>query len=191
MRFSIFALAATLITTVLAQQVYPTSPVASTVWSTGQTVTLKWKINSPTSVGKLSIELLTGDNPQQQHVVADLGTAPSGATSYKATIPSDLPGAWYTIRIGDSYTAFFVIKAGGVGPTGPPPTTAPPTTAPAPPSVSTVTRTTTTKALPTTTTVLPTSSSNPMNAAVGQFKAFGGVGSVMVAAVAVAVGVAL
>ncbi|KAF9182451.1 hypothetical protein BGZ51_000688 [Haplosporangium sp. Z 767] len=190
MRISIFALVATLITTVLGQQVYPTSPVASTVWAAGEIVTLRWKINSPTSVGKLSIDLLTGDSPQHQRIVANLGTAPSGATSYETRIPSNIPGAWYTIRIGDSYTSFFTIKGTGGGPTGPPPTAAPPTTAPVPPPVPTMTRTTT-KALLTTTTTLPTTSSKPANAAVCQSKVCGGVGSLMVAAVAVAVGVAL
>ncbi|KAG0292754.1 hypothetical protein BGZ96_003734 [Linnemannia gamsii] len=122
MRFSIVAVVATLLSVALANQAYPTAPVASTKWKAGTPVTIKWTLPSPAATTGLKIELLTGENPQSQRVVATLGTGAPGATKFAATLPVDLKSGYYTVRIGDSYSSYFLIQGEGAVPTGPLPT---------------------------------------------------------------------
>ncbi|KAF9928809.1 hypothetical protein FBU30_002080 [Linnemannia zychae] len=122
MRFSIVAIVATILSVALADQAYPTAPVASTVWNAGATVNIKWKLLPPAATAGLKIELLAGDNPQTQKVVAALGVGAPGATSFSAALPADLKSGFYTVRIGDSYSSYFTIKGDGPVPTGPMPT---------------------------------------------------------------------
>lgn len=136
MRFSVIAIAATLLSacSVMAQQAYPTAPVSTTKWNAGAEVTIKWKLNSPATKTPLTVDLLTGTSAASQHVVKTLGTGTAGGTSLKVSLPTNLASGWYSIRIGDSYSAFFTIVGKGPVPTFP-----------APPSVNA------------TTTLLPTS----------------------------------
>ncbi|KAF9089247.1 hypothetical protein BGX29_006261 [Mortierella sp. GBA35] len=126
MRFSILAIAATVIGAAVAQtsssQAYPTVPVANTVWTAGSAVTVQWKQGTPAPTTGLKITLFKGD-PAHQTLVQDLGTSTVGATSLKATLPKDLPSDWYSIRIGsDSYSHYFLIKGTGPVPSAPAPT---------------------------------------------------------------------
>ncbi|KAF9139055.1 hypothetical protein BGX30_008417 [Mortierella sp. GBA39] len=190
MRFSIVAIVATLLSVALAQQAYPTAPTASTKWKSGAAVNIKWKLNAPVATAGLKIDLLTGDNPQTQKVVATLGTGAPGATSFAATLPANLKSAYYSVRIGDSYSSYFLIQGEGPVPTGPLPTAA---------------TTTATTAAPVTTTSTPVQSSSsvvplpvitttpvgakPTGSGAGFLKA-GVVAPVAAAAVAVVVAVA-
>ncbi|KAF8949246.1 hypothetical protein BGZ47_007956 [Haplosporangium gracile] len=122
MRFSVVAIVATLLSVVLADQAYPTAPVATTKWNAGAAVTIKWDLTSPAATTGLKIDLLTGDNPQSQRVVATLGTGAPGATKFAATLPANLKSGFYSIRIGDSYSSYFQIQGEGPLPTGPLPT---------------------------------------------------------------------
>ncbi|KAG0272215.1 hypothetical protein BGZ95_012042 [Linnemannia exigua] len=122
MRFSIIAVVASILSVALAQQAYPTVPVASTVWNAGATYTIKWKLTPPAATAGLKVELLTGDNPQSQRVVADFGTGTPGGTSLSVTLSASLKSGYYSIRIGDSYSSYFLIRGVGPTPTGPLPT---------------------------------------------------------------------
>ncbi|KAG0071984.1 hypothetical protein BGZ89_008713 [Linnemannia elongata] len=125
MRFSVLAVAASLISAAVAQvatQAYPTVPVANTVWNAGADVTVQWKLGSPAPTAGLLVTLFKGD-PAHQTKVIDLGTGAAGATSLKATLPKDLASDWYSVRIGaDSYSHYFLIKGTGPAPTAPAPT---------------------------------------------------------------------
>ncbi|KAF9904582.1 hypothetical protein EC991_002571 [Linnemannia zychae] len=156
MRFSVLAVAASLIGAAMAQvatQAYPTVPVANTVWTAGTAVTVQWKLGSPAPTAGLSVTLFKGD-PAHQTLVQELGTGAVGATSLKATLPKDLASDWYSIRIGaDSYSHYFLIKGTGPVPTAPAPTGITPTTAtvatPSATTNSTLKPTTVTSATPT------------------------------------------
>ncbi|KAF8931291.1 hypothetical protein BGZ52_012925 [Haplosporangium bisporale] len=153
MRFSVIVIAATLLSacTVMAQQAYPTAPISTTKWNAGTEVTIKWKLNAPATKTPLTVDLLTGTSAASQHIVKTLGTGAAGGTSIKVLLPADLASGWYSIRIGDSYSAFFTIVGKGPVPT-----------APAPPSVNATATFLPTTALPNvtlTTSVLPTTSS--------------------------------
>ncbi|KAF9382681.1 hypothetical protein CPB97_007016 [Podila verticillata] len=150
MRFSVIA---TLFSacTVMAQQAYPTAPTSTTKWNAGTEVTVKWKLNAPATKTPLTVDLLTGTSAASQHIVKTLGTGAAGRTSLKVLLPADLTSGWYSIRIGDSYSAFFTIVGKGPVPT-----------ASAPPSVNATTTLLPITALPnvtSTTSVLPTTSS--------------------------------
>ncbi|KAF9130538.1 hypothetical protein BGW39_002948 [Mortierella sp. 14UC] len=167
MRFSVLAVAASLIGAAMAQvatQAYPTVPVANTVWTAGTAVTVQWKLGTPAPTAGLTVTLFKGD-PAHQTLVQDLGTGAAGATSLKATLPKDLASDWYSIRIGaDSYSHYFLIKGTGPVPTAPAPTGATPTSAtvaiPSATTNSTVKSTTVTSASPT-----PTTENRNQNAA--------------------------
>ncbi|KAG0331610.1 hypothetical protein BG004_001594, partial [Podila humilis] len=162
MRFSIIAIVTTLISSVLAQQVYPTAPIETTKWNAGSVVTIRWKINRPAPTKPLNIELLTGTTAAAQHIVADLGTSPVGATSFKATLPAGLASGWYSIRIGgDSYSAFFTLVGKGPVPTVPAPPSVNATTTALPSATSTVLTNVTTTATTTTTTLIKPSVTAP------------------------------
>ncbi|KAG0034934.1 hypothetical protein BGZ82_005545 [Podila clonocystis] len=153
MRFSVIAIAATLLSacSVMAQQAYPTVPISTTKWNAGAEVTIKWRLNAPATKTPLAVDLLTGTSAASQHVVKTLGTGTAGGTSLKVLLPADLASGWYSIRIGDSYSAFFTIAGKGPVPT-----------APAPPSVNATATLLPTSALPnitSTTSALPTSTS--------------------------------
>ncbi|KAF9132415.1 hypothetical protein BGW39_000203 [Mortierella sp. 14UC] len=92
MRISIIAVVASILSVALAQQAYPTVPIASTVWNAGATVT---------------------------RIVTTLGVGSPGATSLSASLPADLKSGYYSVRIGDSYSSYFVIRGEGPIPTGP------------------------------------------------------------------------
>ncbi|KAF9099920.1 hypothetical protein BGX29_006873 [Mortierella sp. GBA35] len=154
MRFSIIAIAATLLSTVLAQQAYPTAPIGSTKWNAGATVNIKWKLNPPAATAGLKVELLSGDNPQTQKVVANLGTGAPGATSLSVALPANLKSDFYTIRIGDSYSAYFLIQGSGPVPSGPAPTAGTATVGPVPTANTSTTITSTTGGAP----IIPTTS---------------------------------
>ena len=139
MRFSVIAIVATLLSVAFAQQAYPTAPVAATKWNAGAAVNIKWRLNTPPATVGLKIDLLTGDNPQSQRVVTTLGTGAPGATSFAATLPANLKSGYYTIRIGDSYSSYFLIQGEGPVPTGPLPTAATTTLASTIPVVTTTT----------------------------------------------------
>ncbi|KAG0089451.1 hypothetical protein BGZ92_004782 [Podila epicladia] len=186
MRFSVIFIAATLLSacSVMAQQAYPTAPISTTKWNAGAEVTIKWKLNAPATKAPLAVDLLTGTSAASQHVVKTLGTGTAGGTSLKVLLPADLASGWYSIRIGDSYSAFFTIVGKGPVPT-----------APAPPSVNATTTqlptstrpniTSSTLALPTTSsaaTVPPTPVPNSSASALSRASAVG-----LVAAAAVAV----
>ncbi|KAG0302164.1 hypothetical protein BGZ98_007741 [Dissophora globulifera] len=127
MRFSVAALATSLLSAVLAQQAYPTVPIESTVWTAGDSVKIQWKSNAPTVA--LAVDLFKGD-PTHQTLVTNLGSPAAGATSLAVVLPATLAADWYSIRIGDSYSHYFEIKGkGGVAPTG---------TMPVPPAATTV-----------------------------------------------------
>ncbi|KAG0340740.1 hypothetical protein BG000_011212 [Podila horticola] len=127
MRFPVIAIVATLLSacSVMAQQAYPTVPISTTKWNAGAEVTIKWRLNAPVTKTPLAVDLLTGTSAASQHVVKSLGTGTAGGTSFKVVLPADLASGWYSIRIGDSYSAFFTIVGKGPVPT-----------APAPPSVN-------------------------------------------------------
>ncbi|KAG0352462.1 hypothetical protein BC939DRAFT_172672 [Gamsiella multidivaricata] len=112
MRFSIFAIAATLVSAVLAQEVFPTSPIANTVWYKNTNATIRWKVLSPTTdKQKLKIDLLSGPTPQTMQVVDTFGTFEAGAKSAVVAVSKSLATGWYTLRIGEnSYTHTFLIK---------------------------------------------------------------------------------
>ncbi|KAG0197104.1 hypothetical protein BGX28_009377 [Mortierella sp. GBA30] len=125
MRVFFAALAASFIGAVMAQQAYPTAPVANTTWNSPSNVTVQWKLNTPPATTGLAVDLFKGDDPTHQTLVKNLGTGKPGATSLKVQIPAKLASGWYSIRIGDSYSHPFVIKGTGPVPTGPAPTTGP------------------------------------------------------------------
>ncbi|KAG0055510.1 hypothetical protein BGZ83_008386 [Gryganskiella cystojenkinii] len=137
MRFSIIAAATALVSAVMAQQAYPTAPIGTTVWTSGASVTVKWTLNPPAAKTGLTVSLFKGD-PAHQTLVQDLGVGAPGGTSLQVTIPAKLPSDWYSLRIGDSYTHYFLIKGTGVAPTAPPAvvTTTVPATSSAPTSTS-------------------------------------------------------
>ncbi|KAK3840003.1 MAG: hypothetical protein JOS17DRAFT_725654 [Linnemannia elongata] len=185
MRFSVLAIVATLLSVALGQQAYPTVPVASTKWNAGAAVTIKWNLNSPAATTGLKIDLLTGNNPQSQTVVATLGTGAPGATKFAATLPANLKSGYYSVRIGDSYSSYFLIQGEGPVPTGPLPTAATTTASPTVPS------TTTSTPLPPSSSVVPLpaitttpSAPKPSGSGAGFLKA-GVVAPVAAAAVAV------
>ncbi|KAK5820599.1 hypothetical protein F5H01DRAFT_338880 [Linnemannia elongata] len=185
MRFSVLAIVATLLSVALAQQAYPTAPVATTKWSAGAAVTIKWNLNPPAATAGLKIDLLTGDNPQSQRVVATLGTGAPGATKFAATLPANLKSGYYSVRIGDSYSSYFLIQGEGPVPTGPLPTAATTTLISSIPvtSSATVAPTSTVAPLP----VIPTTTpagAKPTGSGAGFLKA-GVVAPVAAAAVAV------
>ncbi|KAF8964849.1 hypothetical protein BGZ46_000714 [Entomortierella lignicola] len=124
MRFTIVAVVASLISAVMAQDAYPTAPIATTQWVAGTSPTVQWKLTNPANKTALSIDLFKGD-PTHQQQVQSFGNAPAGATSFKITLPATLPADFYSIRIGDAYSHYFVIKsATGATPTGVMPTAA-------------------------------------------------------------------
>ncbi|KAF8934913.1 hypothetical protein EDD21DRAFT_360564 [Dissophora ornata] len=157
MRFSIVALAASLIAAVMAQEAYPTMPIESTVWTAGTAVTVTWKANATTA---LSVDLFKGD-PTHQTLVQNLGTGTAGGTSLKVTLPATLTADYYSVRIGDAYSHYFVIKsATGATPTGVMPTVAATTVA------ATTTAATTTAATTAATTATSTKAAATTAAAV-------------------------
>ncbi|KAG0064150.1 hypothetical protein BGZ89_009326 [Linnemannia elongata] len=185
MRFSVLAIVATLLSVALAQQAYPTAPVATTKWNAGAAVTIKWNLSPPAATAGLKIDLLTGDNPQSQRVVATLGTGAPGATKFAATLPANLKSGYYSVRIGDSYSSYFLIQGEGPVPTGPLPTAATTTLISSIPvtSSATVAPTSTVAPLP----VIPTTTpagAKPTGSGAGFLKA-GVVAPVAAAAVAV------
>ncbi|KAF9169904.1 hypothetical protein BGX20_009689, partial [Mortierella sp. AD010] len=122
MRFSLVAVAASILSVVMAQQAYPTVPVATTVWTAGKNVTVEWKLTNAADKTALGIDLFKGD-PAHQTLVKSYGNAPSGATKYKIELASSLGADFYSIRIGDSYSHYFTIKSSsGASPTGAMPT---------------------------------------------------------------------
>ncbi|KAF9296381.1 hypothetical protein BGZ88_012769 [Linnemannia elongata] len=185
MRFSVLAIVATLLSVALAQQAYPTAPVATTKWNAGAAVTIKWNLNPPAATAGLKIDLLTGDNPQSQRVVATLGTGAPGATKFAATLPANLKSGYYSVRIGDSYSSYFLIQGEGPVPTGPLPTAATTTLISSIPvtSSATVAPTSTVAPLPVISTTTP-AGAKPTGSGAGFLKA-GVVAPVAAAAVAV------
>ncbi|KAF9345446.1 hypothetical protein BGX26_003123 [Mortierella sp. AD094] len=140
MRFSIAAVAASLLSVVMAQQAYPTVPVEGTVWVAGQSPSVEWKLTNPADKTAMTIDLFKGD-PTHQTQVQSFGSAPAGATKFKITLPATLAADYYSIRIGDAFSHYFTIKSSaGVAPTG---------TMPAPPVANATT--TASISLPTTT----------------------------------------
>ncbi|KAF9987287.1 Cytochrome c oxidase assembly protein cox11, mitochondrial [Modicella reniformis] len=142
---------------VLAQgtttEVWPVSPIGSTIWyRTTKEQTIRWNVNAKTpSDQELKVELLTGNDPAAQHIVQSLGTVKAGDKKAKVILNDSLKTGWYTIRLGDSYTAFFQIKADSKE-----------TFTATAPGVAT-----TTKLLTTTTTMtVPTSTVNPTTGAI-------------------------
>ncbi|KAG0361274.1 hypothetical protein BG005_008703 [Podila minutissima] len=133
MRFTIAAVVASLMTacTVIADQAFPTAPVANTVWSAGAKVNVQWKLVAPEAKTGLTVTLFKGD-PAHQTQVEVLGTGKPAATSLQVTIPAKLASGWYSIRIGDSWSHYFAIKGTGAMPTGPAPTGVTPTSKPVP-----------------------------------------------------------
>lgn len=87
----------------------------------GEPATVQWKLNPPAVKTGLDVELYKGD-PAHQTLVAKLGTGAPGGTSLKVTIPPKLNSDWYSIRVGDSYSHYFVVKGAGAVPTGAAPT---------------------------------------------------------------------
>ncbi|KAG0026643.1 hypothetical protein BGZ81_006207 [Podila clonocystis] len=133
MRFTIAAIVASLMTacTVMADQAFPTAPVANTVWNAGAKVNVQWKLVAPEAKTGLTVTLFKGD-PAHQTQVEVLGTGKPAATSLLVTIPAKLESGWYSVRIGDSWSHYFAIKGTGVMPTGPAPTGISPTSSGAP-----------------------------------------------------------
>ncbi|KAF9999408.1 hypothetical protein BGZ79_007002 [Entomortierella chlamydospora] len=122
MRFSLVAVAASILSVVMAQEAYPTVPVATTVWTAGKNVTVEWKLTNASDKTAMSIDLFKGD-PTHQTLVKSYGSAPSGATKFKIALASSLGADYYSIRIGDSYSHYFTIKSSsGASPTGAMPT---------------------------------------------------------------------
>ncbi|CAO3564956.1 unnamed protein product [Mortierella alpina] len=133
MRFSVAALAATLIGAVMAQQAYPTAPIGSTVWTVGKSATISWKLNATAKGVPLAITLFKGD-PTHQTQVQELSPGVADATSFKLAAVPVVDADWYSVRVGDSYSAQFVIEtAAGVRPSGAPPSA---TAAPSAPVVA-------------------------------------------------------
>ncbi|KAF9390408.1 hypothetical protein CPB97_009369 [Podila verticillata] len=128
MRFTIAAVVASLMTacTVMADQAFPTAPVANTVWNAGAKVNVQWKLVAPEAKTGLVVTLFKGD-PAHQTQVEILGTGKPAATSLQVTIPAKLESGWYSVRIGDSWSHYFAIKGTGAMPTGPAPTGISPT----------------------------------------------------------------
>ncbi|KAF9965090.1 hypothetical protein BGZ70_005437 [Mortierella alpina] len=136
MRFSVAALAATLIGAVMAQQAYPTAPIGSTVWTVGKSATISWKLNATAKGVPLAITLFKGD-PTHQTQVQELSP--------------------------DSYSAQFVIEtAAGVRPSGAPPSA---TAAPSAPVVASPSAAPATKSAASNTTA-PTATGSPKAAPV-------------------------
>ncbi|GJJ69191.1 hypothetical protein EMPS_01537 [Entomortierella parvispora] len=121
MHLSIATFSLSLIGAALAQQAFPIAPVAETVWTSGGAATVQWKLNPPAVKTGLDVELYKGD-PAHQTLVSKLGTGAPGGTSLKVTIPPKLNSDWYSVRVGDSYSHYFIIKGVGAAPTGPAPT---------------------------------------------------------------------
>ncbi|KAF9570152.1 hypothetical protein EC968_002131 [Mortierella alpina] len=148
MRFSVVALAATVIGAVMAQQAYPTAPIGSTVWTVGKPATISWRTNSTAKGIPLAITLFKGD-PSHQTQVQELWPGEAGASSFRLAVVPELPADWYSVRVGDSYSAQFVIEtAAGVRPSGAPPSatsapSAPAVASPSAPATSTVAKNTT------------------------------------------------
>ncbi|KAG0213682.1 hypothetical protein BGX28_003836 [Mortierella sp. GBA30] len=121
MRFSIVALATTLVGAVMAQQAYTTAPIGSTVWTVGKPATISWKLNATAKGVALPITLFKGD-PTHQTQVQELYAGAADAVTYKLPAVPQVEADWYSIRIGDSYSAQFVIEtADGRRPSGAPP----------------------------------------------------------------------
>ncbi|KAF9935587.1 hypothetical protein BGZ75_006893 [Mortierella antarctica] len=134
MRFSVVALAATLIGAVMAQQAYPTAPIGSTIWTVGKSATISWKLNATAKGVPLAITLFKGD-PTHQTQVQELSPGVADTTSFKLAAVPALDADWYSVRVGDSYSAQFVIEtADGKRPSGAPPSA---TSVPSVPAVAT------------------------------------------------------
>ncbi|KAF9953422.1 hypothetical protein BGZ72_005442 [Mortierella alpina] len=139
MRFSVVALAATLIGAVMAQQAYPTAPIGSTIWTVGKTANVSWKLNATAKGVPLAITLFKGD-PTHQTQVEVLSPGIADATSFRLTVPP-VAADWYSVRVGDSYSAQFVIEAAdGTRPSGAPPSASSLPTAPVVATSSTAAR---------------------------------------------------
>ncbi|KAG0241035.1 hypothetical protein BGX31_001495 [Mortierella sp. GBA43] len=177
MRFSAVAVIAVIASTVLAQrtpapgsEVWPTYPVTGTEWyTTSGTQTIKWDLLDGVSTDKeLKVQLLQGD-PQSQTIVQELGTVKISEKKFTITLKKDLPSGFYSIRLGDTYTSYFVIKKDkkeSISATLPATTTAVTTTTIASTAAPTTTTlaTSTTVRTTTTTTSAPTPSNNSQNA---------------------------
>ncbi|KAG0345360.1 hypothetical protein BG004_003775 [Podila humilis] len=161
MRFSVVALAGSLMSAAsVMAQVYPTAPIASTSWKSGQNVTVSWKWNPNPVATPLEITLFTGEISHQTEV-KKLGTTAANAVSFKTQIPANLASSWYSMRIGTEWTAPFIIQGTGPVPTGPAPTAGTPATATVTPT-STVAKPSTTAN--TTTTTAPPKATNESGA---------------------------
>ncbi|KAG0053359.1 hypothetical protein BGZ83_001253 [Gryganskiella cystojenkinii] len=114
MRFFILAAAATVLSAVAAQQAYITSPISSTFWKAGSTVTATWQLNATASgsAAPLDLFLFHGD-PQHMAQVQMIGTSVAGSSSFKLTVPTALFSDWYALRVGDSWSTYFIIMGTG------------------------------------------------------------------------------
>ncbi|KAF8927714.1 hypothetical protein EDD21DRAFT_373991 [Dissophora ornata] len=177
MRFSIIAVAATFVSTILAQtapgpaapELSPTNPVAGTVWRKGQNATIAWKLGSVT-VGTLPVQLLQGNDPTHLTVITKVGDIDVAAKGSKASVPvPDVPSGYYTLMIGQyTFSHYFLIEDKTETYTGTQPlatTTA--TTTIVTTTTATTTSATTTIATTTTATATPT---NKASAATGYLK---------------------
>ncbi|KAG0370576.1 hypothetical protein BC939DRAFT_443688 [Gamsiella multidivaricata] len=121
MRFSIVAIAAAVIGAVMADQAYPTVPTGDTKWNAGKNYTVTWNLITTEKVA-LTVDLFKG-NASSQTLVNKFGSAKAGATSFQISLPKTLPADWYSIRVGDSWSHYFMIRSTtGATPTGAMPT---------------------------------------------------------------------
>ena len=175
MRFSIIAIAATVVSTILAQttsgstapEVSPTLPVAGTIWRKGQNGIISWKLGSFTS-GTLPVHLLQGNDPTHLTVITKIGDINVAAKDSTASVPvPNVPSGYYTLMIGEyAFSHYFLIESKTESYTGTEPV-APTTTATFNPTTTSTTATTTT-AITTTATPTPTIKTS---AAAGYLKA--------------------
>ncbi|GJJ69115.1 hypothetical protein EMPS_01461 [Entomortierella parvispora] len=161
MRFTIIAAAATLVSAVAAQyQAFITAPIGTTEWTSASSVTITWNLNATAKALPLAVDLFTGD-PSHQTSVASLGTSTAGSSSIKVTLPK-VASNWYSVRVGDSWSHYFIIKGDGAVPSGGPPTAAA-TTAPAATTTSAASLPTSTGSATTTAVATPTPTKSGAN----------------------------
>ncbi|KAF9580028.1 hypothetical protein BGW38_003482 [Lunasporangiospora selenospora] len=125
MRFSVIAIAASLVAAAVAQTTAPTvfitAPILSTTWAVNVDNTMTWKdVKAGAPTTDVDVTLFTGD-PAKQVQVAKLGTAKYADLKFTFKIPLKTKSDWYSIQIGDVWSAQFKVKGDGELPVGTPP----------------------------------------------------------------------
>jgi hypothetical protein len=93
-----------------------TSPVQSTVWKTGETVTIKWIAaqGSQLSSTPVTIELLQGDPKALKQIVPSIASVPESAGQATYVVGGNLTTSnQYALRAAGVYSGMFTIQNNG------------------------------------------------------------------------------